>query len=512
METKDIIQRILSLRKDLTRERVLEMIEERRRIAKGFLTRKAAARIIASELGVAVPWEPLPSEIPIRNLVSGLSDVTVVGRVIIVYPPRTFNRPDGTLGRVGHLLIADGSGTLGVVLWGDKASLVEAGEIKQGQLLRISHGYVREGLNGELELHVGARGEIEISPPDVTESEYPPITHFFHKVKDITRKHKRANVLGVVRSVYPVSEFQREDETTGKVMRVELEDETGQIMAVFWNEKVDQLGKVKRGDYIQIMNAKVRERFDGKLELHAEGITQIQVFTEKPPPELAPPPALQLKKVGELEPNLRSVNVLARVIHVGKPREFKKPSGEVAYVSTLLVGDETGAIRLNLWEDKATFAEKIRQGDVILIEGAYTRERFGRVTLNLGRRGNLLVNPSIARELPSYENKVTIANIREEIGPITVEGSVATAPTVREVTTSRGEKIRVASFELIDETGRINVSLWRELAEFAKELEVGTRIIIRNVYVRRDVSGEVELTSGLPTSVEVASKEPQRES
>ncbi|NIQ06236.1 MAG: replication factor A, partial [Candidatus Korarchaeota archaeon] len=119
------------------------MIEEKKETADGYFTDEAAARIVALELGVEVPWwEPFQPEIHIKDLISGLSDVTVTGRVITLYPVQTFTRQNGTEGRVMRLIIADKTGTLTVVLWDDKTSLAEHNKVKRGQIIKVSHGYM----------------------------------------------------------------------------------------------------------------------------------------------------------------------------------------------------------------------------------------------------------------------------------------------------------------------------------------------------------------------------------
>ncbi len=486
------------------------MIYEKKRTAEGYFTDETAARVVASELGVEISWEPFRPEVLIRDLVSGLNNVTVTGRIIIVYPPQTFTRPDKTEGKVARLLIADKSGTLRVVLWDDKSSYVETGKVEQGQIIKVLHGYVREGLDGKLELHMGFRGDVQTSPLDTVESEYPPVTRFIEKIGKITRKNKKVSVLGVVQNIYPVSEFERRDKTYGKVMRLQLRDDTGQITAVLWNEKVDEIGAVGKGDYLQIMNARVKARLDGQLELHVENSTQIEVLTEIPlsfrPFTVLP---TRFTKIKELGPGMRNVDVLARVMNTSEVREFKRPSGEIRHVSTLLIKDETGSIRLNLWEDKAIISKQIQLGDVVLVEGAYTRERFGKVTLNLGRRGILKLNPTVAEaeKLPPCEGeKMKIAEVKEEGGPITIEGTMITTPTIREVLTSQKEKVTVASFELADDTGKIRVSIWRGLVNVVRDFAIGTRIKIKNAYVKKGFSDQLELTSRISTWIEVLSK------
>ncbi|UCC58765.1 MAG: hypothetical protein JSW14_02305 [Candidatus Bathyarchaeum sp.] len=162
MNLEEIVERILSSRSDLKRTEVLEMIEKKKRDAGNFLTNETAARIVASELGMESVQKPLRLEIQIQDLVSGLNDVTVAGQVVAVYPPKIFTRRDWTEGKLASLLVSDKSGTLRVVLWDDKADLVESGRIQREQTVRISHGYVREGWSGGLELHVGKRGSVEV--------------------------------------------------------------------------------------------------------------------------------------------------------------------------------------------------------------------------------------------------------------------------------------------------------------------------------------------------------------
>jgi replication factor A1 len=162
MSLEKIVEQILSSRSDLKRKEILEMIEKKKKGAGDFLSEETAARIVASELGLKSGKKPLRLEIQIKDLISGLNDVTITGKVVALYPAKIFTRRDWTEGKLASVLVSDKSGTLRVVLWDDKVDLVESGKIQQKQTIRISHGYVREGWRGNLELHVGNRGSIEI--------------------------------------------------------------------------------------------------------------------------------------------------------------------------------------------------------------------------------------------------------------------------------------------------------------------------------------------------------------
>jgi len=282
MNLEKIIEQILLSRPDLTREKVIKMVENKKRGAGEFFTDETAARLVASDLGVEIAREPLQLEILFQDLVSGLNDVTVTGRVIMVHPPRTYLRPDLTEGRFARLLIADKSGTLRVVLWDDKTSLVEAGKVEQGQIVRVLHGYVREGLDGKLELHVGSRGDLQISPPNVVEGRYPPITQFIKKIKVAAIKEEGGPVIveGIVKTVPAIGEIVTSRNEKIKVASFKLGDDTGEIWVSAWRKLAEVAKDLIVGTRIKIKNAYIRKGFADQLELTSRSLTSIEILTE----------------------------------------------------------------------------------------------------------------------------------------------------------------------------------------------------------------------------------------
>ncbi len=162
MDLKETVDQILSSCSDIKREEIIKMIENKKNEAGGFLSNETAARLVASELGVKITKKQIRLKIQIEDLVSGLNDVSLAGQIVAVYPPKTFKRRDWTEGKIANILISDDSGTVRVILWDNKADLVEKGNIQQAQTIRVSHAYVREGQDGKPELHVGDKGKIKI--------------------------------------------------------------------------------------------------------------------------------------------------------------------------------------------------------------------------------------------------------------------------------------------------------------------------------------------------------------
>jgi replication factor A1 len=276
MTAKEIIDHILSCHKDMTIEEITIAIERKKAASGGFLTDEAAARLAAAELGVEIKLKKSIPRVYISQLVSGLADVSIYGRVLLINLPKVFPRPNGN-GQVARLLIADRTGTIKVVLWDDKAKFSEKTQL--GQIVKFSHGYVRCSRNGELELHIGERSQMEGDPIDTKEEDFPYIQDFLERISELRKVRRKTNVRGIVQTMFPLSTFQRKDGTQGKVLRIMLKDETGQIPVVFWDAKAEKMIKAKEGMVVLLMNGNMkRNRRDNLLELHIGDLSAVEII------------------------------------------------------------------------------------------------------------------------------------------------------------------------------------------------------------------------------------------
>jgi replication factor A1 len=275
MSAEDIVQEILSECPRTTRKEVMNAIEVKKSQSGGYLTTEAAARLVATELGVAhKPCAFLPST-KINQLIAGFNDVTIVGRVLLTQVAKTFTKPRGT-GQVARLIIGDETGTVLVVMWDRKADLVE--KIQSGQILKVEHGYVRLSRQGVTELHVGERTNVEIAPIIAEEEKRPPpLIEFLQTIKETrASQQQRGNLKGTVKGKQPIVTFKRRDGTEGKVLKLILEDKTGEIPVVFWNQRALEADKIEEDTALLLINAKVK-RHAGSLELHVGKDTLVQV-------------------------------------------------------------------------------------------------------------------------------------------------------------------------------------------------------------------------------------------
>lgn len=276
MSCEELIQQILSKHPEVSRTQILESLESEKDKTGGLIADETLLRLIAARYGIKTIQRKAIRRLSISDLVAGLNDVTVTGRVVAVYPPRTFTGKRS--GKVANLIIADEDNTLRIVLWNDNVDSVESGELKTGKVVRFTHGYTRKDREGKVELHMGNKSQIEVDHETVKAEEYPSLGKFATKINAVTAAHNSIHLAGTVKEVFPASTFTRSDMSAGTVMRMKLADETGEIPVVVWNEKAEELEKaVKVNAGLQLVNARVKENGSGELEVHVNSYTYVEV-------------------------------------------------------------------------------------------------------------------------------------------------------------------------------------------------------------------------------------------
>ncbi|MFH1125728.1 MAG: OB-fold nucleic acid binding domain-containing protein [Candidatus Altiarchaeota archaeon] len=95
-------------------------------------------------------------EVKIGEVKADMKGFTTTARVVRIYPPRDYSN-----GKMSSLIIADGTGSMRAVFWNEKSEI--AGELKEGDAIRIVNAYSKANLNNEPEIHVGRYGEVLVN-------------------------------------------------------------------------------------------------------------------------------------------------------------------------------------------------------------------------------------------------------------------------------------------------------------------------------------------------------------
>jgi len=494
-----IVDEILAKRGDLTANQIRELIEEKKKEGRGLLSDEGAARLVAEELLIQTLGTEL-GRMQVKNLVSGLNDVTLSGLILLAWPPQQFQRRDGTSGRVMRIILVDRSGKTRCALWDRHVDVAERAGNLQGRILRIGHAYTRQGLTGEAEVHAGDRSSVEIDPQGLQMSEFPEFKELFTKIGDLGQQDNSINVVGIVQADPRTYKF-GSDERPGSVLRSSLADESGAVPIVVWNERAEGLQELKIGDILQIINCRTRIDNNGKLEVHVESRSQVTKLNS--PPDYLKHPISSRYAISTISNQTASIDISVFILAKGRIQEIKRTTGETMKLSTLLVADETGVIQLSLWDDKAAIFSQFNEGDFLQLRNATVTEWSGNLRLNLGKSGEI---EKIEKKNPISTPSITALNsLHSAKALLIVEGLIVDSPTIRQVTTEKESNVNVASFTLKDDTGSARVTLWREHAGYASNLHAGQRVKLTGLRAQAGLSGQPELSSIQLTKIEVIS-------
>lgn len=191
-ENYDLLLERISSSAGLAKTEVEKRVEARRAKLSGLISKEGAAQIIAAELGVKFD----NVQLKISELMAGMKKVNVVGKVISIFPVRSFDK-NGKSGKVANFIIADETGNSRVVLWDtNHIALIENGEIKQDDVVQITNASTREG-----EIHLSGFSELKKSNA-VISGIVKTEKNFAEKTIESLQEGNSVSVRGVVVQVF----------------------------------------------------------------------------------------------------------------------------------------------------------------------------------------------------------------------------------------------------------------------------------------------------------------------
>lgn len=424
MNFEDMVKRI-SGETGVDEKEILEKIKEKQKELGSLITPEGAAHIVANELGINLfeGFSKAP-ELKIENIIPGMLNVDVVGRVLRIFPPKEFQRENNTKSKVCSLILGDGTSTIRTVFWGKSVEMIEKGEIEEGDVLRIKRGYTKENLNGEAELHIGNRTRIIVNPKDVDKENFPSPWENRKKISELEDGMPSVDVVCKVLRIYEPREFEREDKSKGRVVNILVGDETGKARVVLWDEDVNLIDRIKEGDIIKVRKGYVKLRFDepeinvgkyGKVILNPEEKVEVKDIEKK----------IERKEIKDLKQG-ETAEIRAAIVEVYENfKVFDRENGRKGVVINAIVDDGTGNIRAAFYDKMAEVLlniplEKLLNEDVSKEIEERKKEILGREVIILANvkysefsgREELVVNDINLNPDPKEEVRMLLRKIK----------------------------------------------------------------------------------------------------
>lgn len=291
-------------------------------------------------------------------------------------------------------------------------------------------------------------------------------------IADIEPGMEEVKFLGKVISVGEIREFERDDsDEPGSVVNLELADESGSIRAAFWDEMAHSVVDELSEGIILRVKGRPREGYEG-----------VEVSVDKAEPD--PDAELDVDLSGErtiedLSMGLSDVSVRGQLLDVDESvRMFDRDDGTEGRVANMVLGDETGRIRVTLWDGATEYIESLGAGESIEVIDGYVRERDGDLELHVGERGKI---ESLDEDVKYVSETTDIAEVELDT-TVDIGGVVRSADPIRTFDRDDGTEGQVRNIRVQDDTGDIRVALWGEKADL--DLGPGDEVQLTDIEIQ----------------------------
>ncbi len=234
------------------------------------------------------------------------------------------------------------------------------------------------------------------------------------KIGNLSEGMKGLKLLVRVLHIYSPKEYNKGNKK-GRYCRLLVGDETGEISLTLWGEHVKKIekSKVERGAVLLLKDAFVSS-YKEQLQLGLSFNGSIEINPKVKEEGILPKPEKIAIRLADLGEGMENIDVFARVIRIFELREFKRDNQNRKVVS-FLIGDGTSQVRATAWNEIAETANKLEPGQLIKIEGAYTKKGLNGTELHLGWNSRIIEEPIVAFKIPELNEISKQAFKRESI-------------------------------------------------------------------------------------------------
>ena len=323
---------------------------------------------------------------------------------------------------------------------------------------------------------------------DVTSENQELLDEVELNISDITLNMKNIVIIGRIKEIYNVNSFNKNNGETGYVGSFLLHDNTGDIRIVLWDDQVSIFkdDRFEKNGIVKILNGTARTGRNNGLEVHIGRFSKIMLSPEDVDYKKYPKIKDKFVKIQDITENLESTSTEGKVMNRFSAKEFTRKDGQIGRVSSIILRDSTGKIRITFWNDDIEKIENIEEGDFISLTNLNPRK--SNFTEN-----RIDVHATSSTKITKLDKKLDlnakfiekIEDVQNEKDYASFQGVITTIDDLREITLKSGDEVPLLSFTISDDTDSIRVTAWREKAEeLSKVLKIGDGVLLKNVTLR----------------------------
>jgi replication factor A1 len=186
------------------------------------------------------------------------------------------------------------------------------------------------------------------------------------KIADLKPDSDHA-VVGTVTNIHELRTFTRKNGTSGRVVNLDISDDTGICRLVLWDKDVDQIKNkdIKKGTKIKIINGYTKNGYSGlEINLGRWGLLETESH--------------DTSEIKETEPD----EIKGILIEKEATRAFFKDTGEFGFVTKIKIKDGQGEKHITIWDEKVKEIQKYKIGDMLVIKDITMKQNNGRTELH----------------------------------------------------------------------------------------------------------------------------------
>jgi ssDNA-binding replication factor A large subunit len=386
-----LVTEVLRNKPEISRDSLMELVQEKKRtVGSGYLTDQGALFLIAGELGVKLQ-HMITADLTLKDLHIGANDITVVARILAIYPVAEFKKKDGSgVGRYRRVNLFDRNGVGRLTIWEDNEEAIKLSGLAVDAPVRVVSAYVKQGLDGKANLNLGKRGRIEAVTDASISSKLAQLSTLSKQVDQVQEGEVVLAVDGLTVTDSRRSTFvRRDDGSNGSLTQFELKGPGDKTTRVCVWDGVD-LPEVKSGGKVRVTNLRQKKGRQGEPELHGDSATVISSLGDAGEQRkgVEPVHVPRLVKVAEVAKHqaVGSVDLEVMALSKGSVREVNLKDGSTSKKGEVVLGDDTGEITAIAWDETSKIVGEIQVGEKLLVQGATVQvSKMGVETLELGR-------------------------------------------------------------------------------------------------------------------------------
>lgn len=311
-------------------------------------------------------------------------------------------------------------------------------------------------------------------------------------IKDISKSEKSVSFTAKIVGIGNINTFNKSDDDEkeeGRVCNIRLADETGDIKGALWDKKADKVvNEFSIGDTVDIEGAPKSGHRQTEVNINsiqANPDANINLDIDEP------------ENIADLTKHHQMVEIKGVVLSTTEENTFTRKDNSIGKVSNIILGDESGAITLTLWDKATPLVQAISVGDTIKITEGKTRTDNETNNLEIHITKENSIQPT-EDEIEYQPNPTAIANVTE--GDVeTLSATIKQTEEINEFEKDDGSQGIVQNLQIKDDTGSIRATLWGENVDAG--LSGGDEIVLVNSQIQEGWQDQLEVNVGYKSSV-----------